>query len=117
MITCPKCGRGPVKCLFRSAVRPTEDEFHCNDCGHQFKRYDEPIERENLSARQTTQILAALRFWQSNFEDEELHELEGEGHFEVWKPMKAEEIDKLCEELNCSDVLLVSKPVEEADVG
>jgi Zn ribbon nucleic-acid-binding protein len=41
MITCPKCDSGNWRTLHRSPIRPAEDQFQCNNCGHKFRRYDE----------------------------------------------------------------------------
>lgn len=63
------------------------------------------IYRTALSEREAAQLLAALRFWQSNgmCEPEERYELQGYGHFEEVPPMREDEVDNLCEKLNFSD--------------
>lgn len=55
-----------------------------------------------LSDRDVAQILAALRFWQSNDMTSEtsLSELKDAGHFEDHAPMTTDEIDALCERIN-----------------
>lgn len=55
-----------------------------------------------LTDRDVAQILAALRFWQSNDMTSEtsLSELKDAGHFEDHAPMTTDEIDALCERIN-----------------
>jgi len=50
----------------------------------------------NLSSKETATVLAALRTAQSNRE-----EFESMPHFEETTPLTNEEIDTLCEDLNC----------------
>lgn len=55
-----------------------------------------------LDDRQTATVLAALRYWQREGLNSSGHEIEkiatNDGEFEA---MDAEEIDRLCEEINC----------------
>ena len=55
-----------------------------------------------LSERDTAQILAALRNWQTDAENEDLVEAFA-GHFEEHEPLSDDEIDALCERLNFAD--------------
>lgn len=54
--------------------------------------------RTELEGRNLATILAALRYWQQDFD--ELDIIDGQGHFEDHKPLDADEIDELCEALN-----------------
>lgn len=55
-----------------------------------------------LDNQDVAQVLAALRFWQSNdmCSNEDREFLAGYGHFESNTPMSCEQIDSLCERLN-----------------
>jgi hypothetical protein len=63
-----------------------------------------------LSDRELATVLAALRYWQREVEeDAEMRDgLEGHGHFTEEKPLTVAEIDALCERLNCSKRPLVT---------
>ena len=52
-----------------------------------------------LSDREISQLLAALRNWQTDSLNEDLVEAFA-GHFEDYPPLMNEEIDALCERLN-----------------
>ena len=52
-----------------------------------------------LSPREETQILAALRFWQSVSRYENLADNEYEAYFEAHESLSSEEIDALCDKL------------------
>lgn len=55
-----------------------------------------------MSDRELATVLAALRYWQLNvIEDEVAEDLNGHGSFEDHSPLDADEIDDLCERLNC----------------
>ncbi|HLF76427.1 MAG TPA: hypothetical protein VJB57_02965 [Dehalococcoidia bacterium] len=53
----------------------------------------------DLSDRESAQLLAALRNWQTDDLNEDLAEAFA-GHFEDHAPLTDEEIDGLCERLN-----------------
>ena len=55
-----------------------------------------------LSDRDIAQLLAALRNWQLDIEEQDLVEAFS-GHFEDYEPLSDEEIDDLCERLNFAD--------------
>lgn len=64
----------------------------------------------NLTAQQTATVLAALRYWQRDLEDNMGLEhdvpegiIDGAGHFETEKPLNSEQIDELCERINFAD--------------
>lgn len=38
-ITCPVCGQGHWRCLYRDALDPAEDRFRCA-CGCEWRRYE-----------------------------------------------------------------------------
>jgi hypothetical protein len=52
-----------------------------------------------LSEREVSQLLAALRNWQTDALNEDLVEAFA-GHFEDHEPLSDDEIDELCERLN-----------------
>ena len=53
-----------------------------------------------LSDRELATMLAALRYWQADvLEIEGAHK--GEAHFEDYEPLSSEDVDELCERLNC----------------
>ena len=52
-----------------------------------------------LTEREVAQLLAALRNWQIDSENEDLVEAFA-GHFEAHAPLDHDEIDALCERLN-----------------
>jgi hypothetical protein len=56
-----------------------------------------------LTSRELATVLAALRYWQNDLDDdpEMFENLPGSGHFEQETPLNGDEIDRLCEELNC----------------
>ncbi len=55
----------------------------------------------NSTKRETATILAALRFYQANFDDVEQMKEEMLFHFQSDQPLNHEEIDNLCERINC----------------
>ena len=59
-----------------------------------------------LSDREISQLLAALRNWQTDSLNEDLVEAFA-GHFEDHQPLSDEEIDDLCERLNFGDAQVV----------
>jgi hypothetical protein len=56
-----------------------------------------------FSERETATILAALRYWQREGSMSAGHERDIETDFDRLKPLSAEEVDALCERINCSD--------------
>lgn len=58
----------------------------------------EPL-KHNLSGEQLATVLAALRFWQDHFSQPD--PTKGMPHFDDHEPLTDDEIDKLCEQLNC----------------
>lgn len=66
---------------------------------------------------ETATILAALRYWQANFDDEVVDFFSD--HFHSTPPLNNEEIDDLCDKLNCPPagfiVLNLSKPMLACD--
>lgn len=67
--------------------------------------------------RETATILAALRYWQENFDHVVVDFFSD--HFHDTPPLTEEEIDNLCDKLNCSPagyvVLNLSKPLLAGD--
>lgn len=67
--------------------------------------------------RETATLLAALRYWQANFDDEVVEFFSD--HFHSTPPLNDEEIDNLCDKLNCPPagfaVLNLSKPMLAGD--
>ena len=61
-----------------------------------------------LNEREVTQLLAALRNWQTDGLNEDLEEAFA-GHFEDHAPLTEDEIDALCERLNFADAGQVVK--------
>jgi len=57
-----------------------------------------------MGEREPATILAALRFWQANGDDEDAEFSE---HFTVHKRLTEEEIDDLCETLNTDGIRVV----------
>lgn len=55
----------------------------------------------NLTKRETATLLAALRFFQANFNDTDQMKEEMSFHFQDNEPLDHEEIDSLCEQINC----------------
>lgn len=71
------------------------------------------------TTRELATMLAALRFWQANSAaDAEIEEIFAE-HFYRTTPLNADEVNNLCEKLNCSPagyvVLNLSKPLDAGD--
>ena len=56
-----------------------------------------------ISERETATILAALRYWQREGSMSAGYERDIETDFDRLKPLSAEEVDALCERINCSD--------------
>jgi hypothetical protein len=56
------------------------------------------LKTNQLEGRVLATVLAALRYWQQDFDELDL--IDGAGHFEDHKPLDADEIDELCEALN-----------------
>jgi hypothetical protein len=56
------------------------------------------LKTNQLEGRELATVLAALRYWQQDFDELDL--IDGAGHFEDHKPLDADEIDELCEALN-----------------
>ena len=54
-----------------------------------------------INVQQATTILAALRYFQANYNDAVQHTKEY--HFTEIKPLSPKEIDKLCENVNCGE--------------
>jgi hypothetical protein len=54
---------------------------------------------KQITDRELAMILFALRYVQDNYDDLAVHILSAE-HFEELKPLKADEIDTLCQSLN-----------------
>lgn len=67
--------------------------------------------------RETATLLAALRYWQANFDDEVVEFFTD--YFQDMSPLNEEEIDNLCDKLNCPPagyaVLNLSKPILAGD--
>lgn len=58
-----------------------------------------------LTKRETATVLAALRNWQQDLQEGGLIPKEDlPYHFESDEPLKTEEIDALCEKINCDDI-------------
>ncbi len=55
----------------------------------------------NLTKRQTATVLAALRFFQANFNNLDEMREEMSFHFQDNEPLDYEEIDDLCKLINC----------------
>ena len=53
----------------------------------------------NLTPREVTQLLAALRFWQQVSERENIADDLFEAYFEEHEPLSSEEIDALCQKV------------------
>jgi hypothetical protein len=53
----------------------------------------------NLSPREVTQILAALRFWQQVSAEENIADDLFEAYFEEHEPLSGTEIDALCQKV------------------
>jgi hypothetical protein len=53
----------------------------------------------NLSPREVTQILAALRFWQQISAEENIADDLFEAYFEEHEPLSSAEIDALCQKV------------------
>lgn len=70
-----------------------------------------------ITKRQTATILAALRYWQVNFDNEPADLFED--YFFNVTPLSEDEIDDLCEKLNCPPagyvVINLSKPMPVGD--
>jgi hypothetical protein len=58
----------------------------------------------SFSEREAATILAALRYWQREGSVTAGHERDIETDFDRLKPLGAEEIDALCERINCREV-------------
>ncbi len=56
----------------------------------------------DITTQELATILAALRCWQQTLEAHGVSAVDGEGFFEVEKPLNPYDIDDLCERLNCS---------------
>jgi len=56
-----------------------------------------------LTNRELATVLAALRYWQANLEEDNGAIIKGDMHFETEAPLTAEAIDGLCERLNGPD--------------
>lgn len=54
----------------------------------------------SLTTRELATVLAALRYWQRNVEDNDDGPIDGEHFDEATTPLTAAEIDELCERLN-----------------
>lgn len=67
--------------------------------------------------KEAATLLAALRYWQANFDDEVAQFFSD--HFHDTPPLDEEEIDNLCDKINCSPagyvVLNLSKPMLAGD--
>lgn len=59
------------------------------------------IKSVDLTRREVATILAALRYWQSNFNEKQLADIYAD-HFQSEEPLDPEEIDNLCEIINMS---------------
>lgn len=59
---------------------------------------------KNLTLRQLSTILAALRYWQAEIEDGDIpgSQYDIATNCDDFEPLTADEIDDLCEELNCA---------------
>ena len=55
----------------------------------------------NFDQREIATVLAALRFYQANFDDVNEMREEMSLHFQEVEPLDHEEIDDLCERINC----------------
>lgn len=55
----------------------------------------------NFDKRETATVLAALRFYQANFYDTEQMKEEMCFHFTDDEPLDHDQIDELCERINC----------------
>ena len=56
-----------------------------------------------LTYAELSTILAALRYWQRHAVD-----FETGGHFKNVEPLGDEEIDSLCERLNCGEIVTIT---------
>lgn len=67
--------------------------------------------------KEAATLLAALRYWQANFDDEVVECFTN--YFQNTSPLNDEEIDNLCDKINCSPagyvVLNLSKPMLAGD--
>jgi hypothetical protein len=57
--------------------------------------------RPQISDRELATVLAALRYWQQDLAENDRPISE---HFESETPLTVEEIDMLCERLNCDSI-------------
>jgi hypothetical protein len=64
-------------------------------------------EKRKLDPSDIATILAALRMFQRHYEEHDAEEIKADWpHFEDAPPLGTDDIDTLCEEINCGEVTL-----------